>query len=121
MVLLAVQVKDLKQLALAVHQFADALQELAGVHPPADRAALDHPEIRRLTREFERAVKIVEAAVEAEFMTAAQYERIAKHFEAIAEGMEGGALKEFAAERRRATAGRRVAAPTVRKPRRPRR
>lgn len=110
-------VEDLDKLARAVGRFGDALRKLAYVNPPADRAATAHPELPRLTREFDRATEIVEKAVEAKFMTAAQYERIAQHFEAIAEGMESGAVKESAAEKRRTTAPRRGAATAVRKPR----
>jgi hypothetical protein len=85
------------------------------VNPPADRAATAHPEIRRLTREFDRAAVIVENAVKAKFMTADQYGKMAGHFEAIAELMEGGAVKEAAAEKRRTTSGRGKAAPKTRK------
>ena len=121
MVLLRKDAEDLRQLARASDRFGTALDRLANANPPKDRAPTSHAEIRRLTRELDGAAGVAEKAADANFMTAAQYERIARHFEAIAEGMEGGALKEFAAEKRRATAGRRAKAPAVRKPRRPRR
>ena len=119
MVLVRKEAEDLQQLARACDRFGAALRALANTNPPSDRAATGHPEIRRLTRELDAAAGIVEKAVAAKFMTAAQYGRIARHFEAIAEGMEGGAIKELAAEKRRGTAGRRRTAP--RKPQRPRR
>jgi hypothetical protein len=112
------QAEDLEHLARAADRFGDALQKLANVNPPADRTPTEHPELQRLARNFDRATQTVEKAVAATFMTAAQYGRIAGNFEAIAEGMKGGAAKESAAEKRRATPGRRVAAPAVRKRRR---
>ena len=109
------QVKDLRQLADAVDRFGDALENLANADPPADRAATAHPEIRRLTREFDGAAAIVENAVKAKFMTADQYRKMAGHFEAVGKLMEGGAAKEAAAEKRRTTQGRAKAAPKTRK------
>jgi hypothetical protein len=115
-VLLRIQVEDLRKLARAVDRFGDALENLANADPPADRAATAHPEIRGLTREFDRAAVIVENAVKAKFMTADQYGKMAGHFEAIAELMEGGAVKEAAAEKRRTSPRGRGTVPAVRKP-----
>jgi hypothetical protein len=115
-VLRRIQVEDLRKLARAVDRFGDALENLANADPPADRAATAHPEIRGLVREFDRAALIVENAVKAKFMTADQYGKMAGHFEAIAKLMEGGADREAAAEKRRATPGRGRAAPKTRKP-----
>jgi len=112
------QAEDLEQLARAADRFGDALLRLANVSPPEDRAATDHPELQRLAREFDRAAEIAEKAVGARFMTAAQYQRIARNFEAIAEGMQSGAMKESAADKKPATAGRRTAVQPGRKPRR---
>lgn len=116
MVLLRKEAEDLQQLARACDRFGAALRALANTNPPADRAATGHPEIRRLARELEGAARIVEKAIAAKFMTAAQYGRIARHFEAIAEAMEGGAIKELAAEKRRSPGGRGKAGPKSRKP-----
>jgi hypothetical protein len=116
-VLKFIQVEDLKHVAREVRRFADALRRLASLKPPADRIAIDHPELARLVREFDGAAELVEKAVGEKFMTAAQYQRIARHFKAIADDMESGAAKESAAEKRRTVAGRRGAAPRARKPR----
>ena len=118
MVLKRKQAEDLEQLARAADRFGDALQKLANVNPPEDRTPTEHPELQGLARNFDRATKTVETAVTARFMSAAQYGRIAGNFEAIAKGMQSGAAKESAAEKRRRSPGRRVAAPAVRKPRR---
>lgn len=118
MVLKRKQAEDLEQLARAADRFGDALLKLANVTPPEERSATEHPEVRRLARELDRAAAIVEKAVGATFMTAAQYGRVARNFAAIAEGMQSGAARETAAENRRSTAGRRAAAPTDRKSRR---
>jgi hypothetical protein len=114
-VLRRIQVEDLRKLAAAVDRFGDALEDLANADPPAERAATAHPEIRGLTREFDRAALLVETAVKAKFMTADQYRKMAGHFAAIGKLMGGGAAKEAAAEKRRATPGRGKAAPKTRK------
>lgn len=121
MVLKLKDAEDLRKLGRASERFGKALDRLAAAHPPKDRPPTPHTEISRLTRELDGAAGIVEKAADAKFMTAAQYERVARHFEAIAEGMERGALKEFAAEKRRAAPRRRRATPAVRKPRSPHR
>ena len=107
MVLRRIQTEDLQQVARAVRRFGAALLRLGNLKPPSNRVATDHPELRRLAREFNGAAEIVENAVKAKFMTAAQYGRIARHFKAIAQDMERGAAKEAAAEKRAGTAGRR--------------
>ena len=106
MVLRLIQVEDLQRVAHAVRRFGAALLRLSRQKPPADRVATDHPELRRIAREFDDAAEIVENAVKAKFMTAAQYGRIARHFKAIAQDMASGAAREAAAEKRRAKAGR---------------
>lgn len=118
MVLRRKRAKDLEHFGRAAGRFGRAVEALSRVDPPEERAPTEHPEIVRLASELDRATAIVEAAVAATFMTAAQYGRVAQHFERIAEAMEKGAGVELAAEKRGSAGRRRVAAPAVRKPRR---
>ncbi len=118
MILLRKDLQYLKEFGVAVHRFADETQRMVHVTPPADRTPTPHPELQRMAAEFDRATEIVRQAAKAGFMTAAQYRRIARHFEVMGEAIERGADREEATARRDAAAVRRgVAVPAVRKPR----
>lgn len=119
MILKHKQVRDLERLAAEVREFGVAVRRLAAVSPRTDRMPVDHPELQRLAREFAQAAEIVQKGVAAKILTADQYSRVARSFEVIAQGMERGAAREAAAEKRAAAvSGARTA---VRKPQRRRR
>lgn len=121
MILKHKQVRDLERLAAAVREFGVEVRKLAAVSPRTDRQPVDHPELQRLAREFAQAAEIVEKGVAAKLLTADQYARVARHFEVIAQGMERGAAREAAAEKRAAGTAGSGARTAVRKPQRRRR
>lgn len=121
MILKHKQVRDLERLAAAVREFGVAVRRLAAVSPRTDRLPVDHPELVGLAREFAQAAEIVEKAVAAKILTADQFSRVARHFEVIAQGMERGAAREAAAEKRAAGTAVSGVRTAVRKPQRRRR
>ncbi len=118
MLYLRIDLEDLKKLGLAIGRLAVETQRMVHANPPRDRTPTAHPEFRRMTAEFDGATEVVRKAADTGFMTAAQYRRIARHFEVVAEAIERGADREEATAKRDAASIKRgVAVAAVRKPR----